>query len=180
MDAGDFSANPYEFSADAGGQSLGMLLKRSGQVTCGQAAMKISLEKKLTLSLRSGIVSVDYRFINNSDSVVETIFGSEWNINLLGGGHNESAYYRVTGQQLEDVRLDSRGEIDNVRELFMGNTNLNIEIRLSLDRPLTVWRFPVESISNSEGGVEEVYQCSCVVILLPLKIEAGTVGLIPL
>ncbi len=73
-----------------------------------------------------------------------------------------------------------RGEIEDVRELFLGNTNLKIEMRLSLDRPLTVWRFPVESISNSEGGVEEVYQCSCVVILLPLKIEPGTISLVPL
>jgi alpha-amylase len=172
-DAGDFSGKAYEFSADAGGQSLSMLLKRRGQVTAGQANWSITVEKKVTLSLRSGVVAIDYRFINNSGSVIETIFGSEWNINLLGGGHNESAYYRVTGQELEDGRLDSRGEIDDVRELFMGNTYLGIEMRLSLDRPLKLWRFPVESISNSEGGVEQVYQCSCVVILLPLKIEPG-------
>ncbi len=110
VDAGDFSGKPYEFSADAGGQSLSMLLKRSGQVTSGQASWNIALEKKVTLSLRSGLVAIDYRFINKGDSVIQTVFGSEWNINLLGGGHNESAYYRATGHTLADERLDSRGD----------------------------------------------------------------------
>ncbi|MCX6005935.1 MAG: DUF1926 domain-containing protein, partial [Chloroflexi bacterium] len=116
---------------------------------------------------------IEYKFTNSGDSVIETVFGSEWNINLLGGGHNESAYYRVRDQELEDERLDSRGEIGGVQKLLLGNTNLNIEMALQLDRPLKIWRFPVESISNSEGGVEQVYQCSCVVILLPLKIGPG-------
>ncbi len=104
---------------------------------------------------------------------VDTIFAGEWNINLLGGGHNEGAYYRVEGRDIEDAHLDSRGEIRDAAELIMGNRYLGIEMALRLDRPLTIWRFPVECVSNSEGGVEKVYQCSCVVILLPLIIAPG-------
>ena len=172
-ECGDFSGRPYELSSVTGGQKLDILLKRTGEISSGQVRVPIILEKRITQAVNSGVLEIEYKFTNSGDSAMETVFGSEWNINLLGGGHNESAYYRVMGRELEDERLDSHGEIDGVQQLLLGNTNLNIEMALRLDRPLKIWRFPVESISNSEGGVEEVYQCSCVVILLPLKIGPG-------
>ena len=173
QECGDFSGRPYELSSVAGGKKLDILLKRTGEVSNGPDRVRLILEKRITLAVNSGVLEIEYKFTNSGDSIIETIFGSEWNINLLGGGHNESAYYHVMDQELENERLDSHGEIGGVQQLLLGNTNLNIEMALRLDRPLKIWRFPVESISNSEGGVEEVYQCSCVVILLPLKIGPG-------
>ena len=173
QECGDFSGSPYELSSVAGGKKLDILLKRTGEVSSGPGSASITLEKRITLAVNSGVLEIEYKFTNSGSTIMEAVFGSEWNINLLGGGHNESAYYRVAGRELEDERLDSRGEIDGVQQLSLGNTYLDIEMELRLDRPLKIWRFPVESISNSEGGVEQVYQCSCVVILLPLKIGPG-------
>lgn len=172
-DCGGFSCGPYEFSINVEGKSFSIILRRTGDVTTGVSHAYIKLEKKVTLAFDSRSLEVVYKFSSQSSSAFEMVFGSEWNINLLGGGHNEAAYYRVEGQKLADPRLDARGCINGVQRLFMGNGLLKIEMCLKLDRPLTIWRFPVESISNSEGGVERVYQASCVVILLPLVIEAG-------
>jgi 4-alpha-glucanotransferase len=169
----DFSCRPYECSFDPEGKKLNVILRRIGEVSTGVAHAHIAVEKRIALAYDSENLDIAYKFTNQSGMKIETIFGSEWNINLLGGGHNESAYYRVPGFDLVDKHLDSRGEIHGVQQLFLGNTNLNIEISLQLDRPLTVWRFPIDCISNSEGGVEKVYQASCIVVLLPLSIESG-------
>jgi hypothetical protein len=142
-------------------------------VQAGHIRAALALEKSLTLNQGAGSLHIAYRFINESDVPVDTIFAGEWNINLLGGGHNAEAYYRVEGKDIGDTHLDSRGEIGDVKELIMGNRLLGIELALRLDRALTLWRFPVECVSNSEGGVEKVYQCSCVIILLPLTIAPG-------
>jgi len=172
-DAGDFAGRPYEFAVNSIGGSLDVLLKRQGTVHANHNRAGLALEKTVTLTQSAGSLHIGYRFINESDVPVDTIFAGEWNINLLGGGHNEGAYYRVEGRDIGDTHLDSRGEIRDAVELIMGNRCLGIELALRLDRPLTLWRFPVECVSNSEGGVEKVYQCSCVVILLPLIIAPG-------
>ena len=172
MDTGDFAGQPYECSID-GGPDACIRLKRRGYVQTGMVLTDVVVEKTVTLMEREGRLDIAYRFTNGGKTTLNTIFGSEWNINLLGGGHNENASYGVEGKDIGDAHLDSRGVIDRTRELTLANLLLGIELMLNLDRPLTIWRFPVESLSNSEGGVEEVYQCSCLVILFPLHIEAG-------
>ena len=172
-DAGDFAGQPYQFTVNPAGGAPEVLLKRQGTVQAGHARAALLLEKAVSLDRGTGSLHVRYRFANVSDMPVETTFANEWNINLLGGGHNEAAYYRAAGVDIGDPHLDSRGEIEGAAELVMGNSRLGIELALRLDRPLALWRFPVESVSNSEGGVEKIYQGSCVVILLPLVLAPG-------
>ena len=172
-DTGNFAGRPYEFAVNSTDNSLDVLFKRRGTVQGGHGTANLALAKIVTLSQSAGSLHIGYRFFNESDAPVDTIFAGEWNINLLGGGHNSGAYYRVEGRDIGDTHLDSHGEILDAAELIMGNRLLGIELALRLDRPLTLWRFPVECVSNSEGGVEKVYQCSCVVILLPLMLAPG-------
>jgi alpha-amylase len=140
-------------------------------VQSGQNQADLRVEKDVIPEDETSCLTVHYMFSNKGDAPVDTIFACEWNFNLLGGGHNESAYYRVDGADIGDVHLDSSGEILQAEHLIMGNKYLGIEIELKLERPLTLWRFPVESLSNSEGGIERVYQANCLVILLPLQLD---------
>ncbi len=173
QDGGEFAGRPYECLINDKDNILQAHFKRTGFVHTGLKPARLTLQKTLELRPNTETLCITYKFVNEGDIKIDALFTSEWNINLLGGGHNEGAYYRVEGQDIGDARLDSRGEITDAEEIFMGNAYLGIEIGLKLEHPLTLWRFPVECVSNSEGGVEKVYQCSCVVILLPLVIEAG-------
>jgi hypothetical protein len=119
---------------------------------------------------------INYRLKNTSDSSVKAVFGSEWNINLLGGGHNEQAYYRVPGITLDDYHLDSWGELSDIEQIILGNRHLGIEMELTVMPRVSLWRFPVESVSNSEGGIERTYQESCLVMLLPLDLPPGGIA----
>ncbi len=172
VDTGDFAGLPYECSISQESDTC-INLKRRACVQTGMVLTEVILEKTITLVERESRLDIAYKFINAGKTTLNTIYGSEWNINLLGGGHNENASYRVEGREIGDSHLDSRGVIERTRELALANKLLGIRMLLNLDRLLTIWRYPVESLSNSEGGVEQVYQCSCLLILFPLHLEAG-------
>jgi len=172
-DRGDFAGQPYLCRVVPEINSLKIELERKGAVLSPHNRCGLTLSKNITLERNDGSLRIDYRFENTGDISIDTLFAGEWNINLLGGGRNEAAYYRMEGREIADAHLDSSGEIEDVDRLIMGNRYLRFELELEIDRPLTIWRYPVESISNSEAGLEKVYQCSCVVMLLPLTLEPG-------
>jgi len=172
-DRGDFAGQNYCGSVVPGDDELRIELEREGTLKSSQGPCNLTLRKSITLVHNDGSLRIGYKFINTGNAPIDTIFAGEWNINLLGGGHNEAAYYRVDGRDIGDTHLDSSGEITDVDRLVLGNNYLGFELELEIERPLTVWRFPVESISNSEAGLEKVYQCSCLVMLLPLSLKPG-------
>jgi len=169
----EFAGRPYECTVDSTEKALAVRLKRAGHVKSGDDRVELLLEKTIRMPNKEERLEVGFRFTNKGGKPLSTVFASEWNINLLGGGHNDSACYVVEGRELEDDHLDSRGELKDIKGLALANKNLRIELALELDRPLTVWRLPVECVSNSEGGIEMVYQASCLVVLLPLELEPG-------
>ncbi|WP_234201750.1 alpha-amylase/4-alpha-glucanotransferase domain-containing protein, partial [Shewanella sp. AS1] len=75
--------------------SLEVLMKRQGTVQAGHTSAALALEKAVILTQSAGSINISYRFVNESDMPIDTTFACEWNINLLGGGHNDAAYYRV-------------------------------------------------------------------------------------
>ena len=171
---GDFVTGDYQAEVQEGGaNTLHVLLERNGFITTPTERIPVRVSKRLTLRPGSTDFRVLYTIQNLSDTEVQTVFGSEWDINLLGGGHNPSAYYRVEGHELEDAALDSTGEVTDVREVAVGNTWLDIEMACRLSREATLWRFPLETISGSEAGFERVYQGSCVVLLWLLTLPPG-------
>ncbi|MEO5951482.1 MAG: alpha-amylase/4-alpha-glucanotransferase domain-containing protein, partial [Chloroflexia bacterium] len=114
-----------------------------------------------------------YMIQNTGDEELTGVFASEWNINLLGGGHNPTAYYRVEGVELDNALLDSTGEVKDVSELAVGNSWLEIEMGLRVNHPATFWRYPIETVNGSEAGFERTYQGSCVLLQWLMKLPAG-------
>jgi alpha-amylase len=171
---GDFAGERYEFSVKKKDNELKILLWRSGILTIDDRRLPFEVQKEMLVTGEA--IHVSYRLKNISHSSVKAVFGSEWNINLLGGGHNEQAYYRVPRITLEDYHLDSRGELSDIEQIILGNRHSGIELELAVMPKAGLWRFPVESVSNSEGGIERIYQESCLVVLLPLDLPPGGVS----
>ncbi len=170
---GDFVGQPYNCRIVPGLDSLCVNLQRDGTLHSSRGPCNLTLEKSITLAGYDGSLYIGYTFTNAGNTAIDALFAGEWNINLLGGRQNEAAYYHVEGRDIGDLHLDSTGEITGTSRLIMGNRHLDIELELGLDRSLNIWRYPVESVSNSEGGLEKIYQCSCLVVLLPLLLEPG-------
>lgn len=169
---GDFIDQPYQVSVKSLGRRLRIVLCRDGSVQSDRGRLPFEIIKDVLLETGAEKLSINYQIRNASNSPVQSIFGCEWNINLLGGGHNEAAYYRIPGVILDDSHLDSWGELP-INQLILGNRGLGIELKVNITPEVNLWRFPVETVSNSEAGIEGLYQASCLVFLLPFKLPPG-------
>ncbi|HEY8478111.1 MAG TPA: alpha-amylase/4-alpha-glucanotransferase domain-containing protein [Chloroflexota bacterium] len=170
---GDFVDQPYSVRLERAADDLVVDLVRDGHVWVDQRRAPVRLAKRLVVGPADDRVDVEIVVTNLGDRLVHLRYGSEWNLNLLGGGRNPLAYYRVPDRALEDERLDSRGVLVDVAEVAAGNRGLGIEVRARLGQPATLWRFPVETVSSSEGGLERVYQGSCLLFQWPLVLPPG-------
>jgi alpha-amylase len=171
---GDFVKGAYNAEIQEGGLNiLHVMLERDGHLKTETGTRPVRVSKRLSLRPGSSDFRVLYTVQNTGDQELSGVFGSEWNLNLLGGGRNPSAYYTVEGAELEDASLESIGEVRNVRQLAVGNSWLGIEMTLRTNVEATLWRFPIYTVSGSEAGFERTYQGNCVLLHWLFKLPPG-------
>ncbi|HXJ75839.1 MAG TPA: alpha-amylase/4-alpha-glucanotransferase domain-containing protein, partial [Candidatus Dormibacteraeota bacterium] len=65
----------------------------------------------------------------------------------------------LDGQRLG--QLGSRLDLKGIQKLGLTDEWLGIDVQLTANRPTDLWAFPVETVSQSEGGFELVHQSVC-------------------
>lgn len=161
---GDFVNQPYSYEIKKKKDAYQLKLYRDGALYRPDSVFPISVTKMVTVNKEDrNIFPVSYSIKNNSGKKVETIFGVEFNINLLAGDA-EDRYYNVPGIQLENKKLNSIGEIENIKEFNLVDEWQKIIVKLIVDKEAKFWRFPNETVSLSEDGLEKAYQGS---VILP-------------
>lgn len=172
---GTFVEHPYAVEVQQDEQGITVTMTRDGHVKRAGALgpVPLQLSKILFIPLGEEKLVVRYTLLNKGQSRLQTRFACEWNINLLGGGGNEQAYYRVLGHELDNVHFDSRGEVDSVQTFHIGNSWLQQDVAFSLSETATLWRFPIETVTGSEAGFERTHQGSCLTLVWPVVLEAG-------
>jgi alpha-amylase len=99
-------------------------------------------------------------------------FAIEFNLTLLAGDAPDR-YYLVNGQKPFSPLMNGRGTHEAVAELCMADEAFGFQVRLRTGAPALVFRFPVETVSQSESGYERNYQGSCLWFTWPLELEPG-------
>jgi alpha-amylase len=74
------------------------------------------------------------------------------NISLLGSPH---ALIRMGTEQI-DIR--STGTHEHIDAFNLADRFLNLKIDFTFSEPVTIWYYPVETVSLSEQGIERLYQ----------------------
>ena len=72
--------------------------------------------------------------------------------------------YYAEGGFLEDSCQTSKGESKDISYFGIENRLISTNIGLSFSEACTLWRFPIETVSQSESGFEKEYQSS---VLIP-------------
>jgi hypothetical protein len=169
---GDFVDQPYLYRLISEDRGLEIILHRQGHVWQDESLLSLHLEKHLTVPAKGTELVVKYELANEAAMVANLLFGVESNFSLLIP-HSPEAFYWVEGLELENACLDSIGETPNVQRFGIVNYDLGMEIILELTEPATLWRFPIETIANSESGLERVYQCSCILPFWNITLAPG-------
>ncbi|MGE5706695.1 MAG: alpha-amylase/4-alpha-glucanotransferase domain-containing protein [Bacteroidota bacterium] len=170
---GDFVNQPYECSVEEGEEGLVLHLHRDGHVWIGADFWPIRLAKRVTIPRDAAQLRVDYTIENGWDRPVSLWFGVEFNANFLAGSAPDRFYYSPD-QTIEEPQLASKGELLDLNALGLRDEYLGIDYLLHWSEPATVWRFPIETISQSEAGFEKVYQSS--VVMPNWKFELAPLG----
>jgi alpha-amylase len=83
-------------------------------------------------------------------------FAIEFNFAGLPSGADDRYFFDARHQHLG--QLGSRLELSDVSDLGLADEWLGISVGLHASRPTNFWTFPIETVSQSEGGFELVHQ----------------------
>ncbi len=101
---------------------------------------------------------------------IEALLGIEFDLNLLGGGGNPSAWYKVNAQT---GGFDARKIVAATDHVGMGNDYIGIELE-SRPRPdAAAWWSSIETMSLSESGFESNHQGGSLLWVWPVSLAAG-------
>ncbi len=134
------------------------------------ATVRVSKELVLGGDRGSPTLSLTVTVENRSTVRVTAILGVEWTLTMLGGGANPAAWIEVDGVRGPH---DGRGEATAVETIAQGNDAIGVAVATTVSEAAEVWWAPVETISNSEGGFERVYQGAGLLLSWPLSLVAG-------
>jgi 4-alpha-glucanotransferase len=132
------------------------------QMHSQQHAWGISFEltKALTIEAGSNALIASYLF-EGLPPGRPLHFASEWNFAGMPSGADDRFFYDSQLQRLG--QLGNRLDQQDSRFLGLIDQYLGLDVQLAFSRPTQLWTFPVETVSQSEGGFELVHQSVCVV-----------------
>jgi hypothetical protein len=169
QEQGDFVDRPFEVvSLDPGL----LRMRRDGAFRGGGVPQAVRVAKTLTLSgdRVAPVARLDVTVTNQSAEPIATVVAVDWALNLLGGGANPQAYYRIGGER---TAHDGVGAHDSPGVVSFGNDWIGLAVDAVAEPSAAVWWQPIETISNSEGGFERVYQGSSLLFRWPVDLAPG-------
>jgi hypothetical protein len=181
-DLGDFAEEPFEVASLADDR---MTLRRSGALRASGAVRRGSsvradtrtrplvVEKTFAVggNRRVPTLELTVRLENTGPTDVAFDLAIEWNVNLLGGGHNAAAFYELPDRTREPH--DGRGDLPSAARLTFGNEHEGVKIGATFEPAARLTWYPVETVSNSEAGFERVYQGSSLLARWPVSLASG-------
>jgi alpha-amylase/alpha-mannosidase (GH57 family) len=145
----------------------------------GEKEHQVRLEK--SLGIQQSDLFVIYRLSNESAEPVRLRLASEWVINLLSPDATDR-YFLIDGKKPEDPRMRSSQISEGAGKIELLDEWLGVRVSIQPDEAQAIVRYPIESVSLSEGGFEKVYQGSVVmpiwsISLAPAETWTGSLSL---
>ncbi|MEN1679120.1 MAG: alpha-amylase/4-alpha-glucanotransferase domain-containing protein [Planctomycetota bacterium] len=158
---GDFVARPYEArvrrktEGDATSR-VQLQLSRDGHVD----GIPVRVTKGVTLEAGGHELEVTY-LLEGLPTDRPVHFAVELNVAGMPAGADDRYFHDQDGNRLG--HLGEKLDLHDVPSLALRDEWLGLDVGLSIDRPTSIWTFPIGTVSQSEGGFELVHQ-SVVVI----------------
>jgi alpha-amylase len=148
---GAFVDGFYESKIRRAPDRVQVQLTRQGRA--GQREIRIT--KGVTLVAGSPALEIAY-LLENVPADVPLHFAVELNFAGLPAGSDDRYYHDGQGNRLG--QLGRQLDLSDAQSLNLVDEWLGIEVGLSFNRPTGIWTFPIETVSQSEGGFELVHQ----------------------
>lgn len=146
-------------------------LERCGKVASGQNSLPVQLTKTLRLGNRGSRLVASYELMNQGDTQLQVLFAIEFNFALLAGDSPGSFYHLGDGKPLGTLSMEA--ELDETDLVALRAEVPQVDVLLKAGAPTRFWCFPIKTVSQSEAGLELVYQSSVVLPYWQLKLQPG-------
>jgi hypothetical protein len=160
---GDFIQGQYTARIRRNPERVQVMLSRAGHV----GDVPVTITKGVTLAAGSSSLEIAY-LLENLPPNQPLHFAVELGFAGLPAAADDRYFYAADHEVLGD--LGQRLDLTNASSLGLVDQWLDIDLCLSLDRPGGIWTFPIQSVSQSEGGFELVHQST---VVLPHWIVRG-------
>jgi 4-alpha-glucanotransferase len=156
VERGDFVLGTYLSRVQRSSQSVSLLMERIGRAD----GHVVRVCKTVALAAGGEGLEITYA-LDDLPEGRPLHFAVE--INLAGmAGHADDRYYTdPAGARLG--MLDTRLDLTDRHGLALSDEWLDLTVGLEWTQAAGVWAFPIETVSQSEGGFEKVYQSSAVI-----------------
>jgi alpha-amylase len=166
---GDFIGAEYDLKAPPS-RGSSVTLSRSGRAGPPGRQAPVQISKRITLG-KGGTLEARYALAFPEGAPPDTVFGVEFNFGLMAGNAPDRNYFTRERENLNNLStLISRPD-----EPALGLVDewLKVGIWLHTEPNAAFWAYPVESVNDSDGGFEHVYQGSAVIPHWPLNAKPG-------
>ncbi len=154
---GDFALGEFLSVLRRSAERVEAVLTRVGRV----GDHEIKLTKRVSLNAR-GSLSLDILYVlENLPTNKPLEFAVEFNFAGMAAGANDRFYYDDQGRNLG--QLQTVLDLPETDRLGLVDEWLGLDVAIELSQPAAIWTFPIQTVSNSEGGFEAVHQSSTVV-----------------
>ncbi|MBN1503701.1 MAG: DUF1926 domain-containing protein [Candidatus Eisenbacteria bacterium] len=148
------------YSERPAGRKGEILMFASGAVRCGGTRACLSVEKALSVPQRGAALTVEYRLRFEEALQSEVLFAVEFNLHFSSPA-GAGALVENRSSVRSELPLDRPAELVGPRSLRVTDGNFRLTASLFVEDATRLWHFPVETVSLSEGGLERVYQATC-------------------
>lgn len=154
---GDFVLGIYETLLRRSPQHVQARMSRVGKL----GPYTVGVSKTVGLDRANGAdLEIVYE-LENLPANLPIHFGVEFNFAGMAAGAPDRYFYDAGGRQLG--QLETIQDLPPTERIGLIDEWLGLDAALELSQPGGIWAFPIQTISQSEGGFEAVHQ-SCAVI----------------
>jgi len=171
-DCGDFADGHWQWRLNRKDRRRIVLsLSREGEVrlpSCPPA--RLALTKRLSLSSGSGEIEVAYRIKNLSEQTLDAFIGVSFNFTVLGPKDPQVGLVFPDGRR---ESLASGAVLPPMTAITVFNRREKVDLSFVFSTmPAILVQYPVETISQSESGIDRTYQASCLLPVWPVKLNS--------
>lgn len=127
-----------------------------------ETPVPVRVRKKITLAPGASHFTIDYELSCDKALPEGMLFGFEFVLNLLTGDAPDR-YYHSDDVDMDRARLGTRGILEGISHIAARDDWQKLELALRFSRPARLYRFPIDTVSQSEDGQERVHQ-GCVLM----------------
>jgi 4-alpha-glucanotransferase len=152
---GDFVQGMYDHQVKRSGRGVYVLLQRTGHVL----GHMVRLAKVVSIEADSPVLTIRYT-LDGLPRGQRLHFAVEFNFAGMAAGE-ENRYFTYDGET-KAGQLQMLQDRQHAEKIGLVDEWLGLEVTLLSTRPAGFWAFPIQTVSQSEGGYELVHQSTAV------------------